>query len=1028
MPAVQNMSINQFAVSLEPQTSGFLASEPRPGLMGGLMGGQQLGGQQRSVLFIDANVAAADQLIAGAQPGTSTYLLDAGRDGIAQMTEVLAGLRDVASVQILSHGRSGGLALGRSWLDVQTLPTYVEQLKSWAQALTQDADILLYGCNVAQGAAGTWFVNRLAEVTGADVAASADLTGSMLLGGNWDLEYRTGGIEGAIGVNDQVLAKYSTVLDVEFLKNLSGASAIYSLASVNSNLYFITNDSTYGTGLWKSNGTSAGTALIKIIDSEASTLAYSYSNADVNGTVYFSFSNQSNVLGLWKSDGTAAGTSQVPGVVDPSNLTNVNGTLYYSTKDKLWKLNGANNSPTVVKTYATANPNPLTSISPSGLVNVNGTLFFTGYDDTNGRALWKSNGTTSGTVLVKKISPREESLTSINGTLYFSADDGVHGEELWKSDGTAAGTVLVKDIYAGAGNSCSYASDFTNVNGTLYFAAYDETHGRELWKSDGTAAGTVLVKDIYNGISGYRGGFGGRPGMPSEPYSAGAAGDRSSYIRDLTNVNGKLYFTAEDEVHGRELWKSDGTAAGTRMVKDIDPTGRDGSPASLTGVNGKLFFTTLANGSQKLWQSDGTAEGTFIIDLNIDLPQYSAFGLNAVNGALLIQADKSFLKVTTDNFPLASRDAQPDLLLRNSGSGEVAIWGLGNTKVMAADYTQLANGTVIRPDGNWKMVYGEFDWNYDGINDLVWFNSATTETAIWYMQLGSQGIANIISDQSSYVYPYAFSNNTPDPSIRPIRPGGNWKLTTVFKDYNSPKFFWEDPDSGNSAIWTLGFNNGRVEVFDDSSSGFITLNDGANSRVQASKTGSGWKMIGVGNFDGDLRTTDMLWFNEKTTETAIWQLGGTTIVGSGLIKSNGINVKPGLGWKPVAIANVDGATTDEIIWQNGTTVAVWQMGANFTLSNRSTVLAQKLETGEVIQAIADLDLNGSLELVARRKTAGPDTTRLYTLNPSTFQITEPTTPRYIAAMGQMVPLVTGDGRWDIVEVADFGGPLGIATV
>src|SRR5205085_187558 len=86
-------------------------------------------------------------------------------------------------------------------------------------------------------------------------------------------------------------------------------------------------------------------------------------------------------------------------------------------------------------------------------------------------------------------------LTNVNGTLYFTANDGPHGYELWKSDGTTAGTVLVKDIYLGLYYS-SNPTNLANVNGTLYFQATDRTHGAELWKSDGTAAGTVLVADI----------------------------------------------------------------------------------------------------------------------------------------------------------------------------------------------------------------------------------------------------------------------------------------------------------------------------------------------------------------------------------------------------------------------------------------------------------------------------------------------------------------------------------------------------
>src|SRR5439155_692817 len=135
--------------------------------------------------------------------------------------------------------------------------------------------------------------------------------------------------------------------------------------------------------------------------------------------------------------------------------------------------------------------------SPDGLTDVNGTLFFVASDPTNGRELWKSDGTAAGTVLVKDIHPGSGDsypywLTDVNGTLFFAAFDPSNGTELWKSDGTAAGTVLVNATRRGC--DLSSPDGLTDVNGTLFFVADDPTNAFELWKSDGTAEGTVLVK------------------------------------------------------------------------------------------------------------------------------------------------------------------------------------------------------------------------------------------------------------------------------------------------------------------------------------------------------------------------------------------------------------------------------------------------------------------------------------------------------------------------------------------------------
>jgi ELWxxDGT repeat protein len=384
------------------------------------------------------------------------------------------------------------------------------------------------------------------------------------------------------------------------VEDVSGAP--FDLTNVNGTLFF-------GAGapsaeeLWKSDGTAAGTVMIAELGPGSSN-AYLSHFTNVNGTLFFS-ARDSITLELWKSDGTVDGTVMVKELDSgntSSELTNVNGTLFFAANGELWKSDGTG-AGTVSLTGAGSDPLYLT--------NVKGTLYFSAYDSTHGSELWKSDGTAAGTTMVKDINPDGDygsypaNLTNVNGELYFSADDFTHGRELWKSDGTAAGTMLVADIARGSSNP----SDLTNVGGELFFSADDGTHGAELWKSDGTITGTTMVKDI-------------NPGTTTTWYYTGTYGTytrnittTASYPSYITNVNGTLYFGANDGTQGEELWKSDGTAGGTTLVQDINP-----------GSSWQTGYSTGPYGGTETWRAY--------------LPNSSnPGGLTNLNGTLLFQAN-----------------------------------------------------------------------------------------------------------------------------------------------------------------------------------------------------------------------------------------------------------------------------------------------------------------------------------------------------------------------------------------------------
>ncbi|HEX7551620.1 MAG TPA: DUF4347 domain-containing protein, partial [Candidatus Methylomirabilis sp.] len=154
-------------------------------------------------MVIDAGVPGYQRLEEGVQAAASAnrqfevVILDPRRDGIQQITDALAGHQGIEALHILSHGTAGAVQLGSTWLNAQDLPSYRSAIAGWNSALAEDADLLLYGCDVAAGEKGAGFIASLAALTGADVAASDDPTGASQLGGDWDLEARVGTIETA---------------------------------------------------------------------------------------------------------------------------------------------------------------------------------------------------------------------------------------------------------------------------------------------------------------------------------------------------------------------------------------------------------------------------------------------------------------------------------------------------------------------------------------------------------------------------------------------------------------------------------------------------------------------------------------------------------------------------------------------------------------------------------------------------------------------------------------------------------------
>lgn len=403
-------------------------------------------------------------------------------------------------------------------------------------------------------------------------------------------------------------------------------------------LFFAANDVVHGSELWATDGTPGGTVLVKDIvpGSDGSTPSRMI---ELNGSLIF-WAQIPAMGGVpWKSDGTAAGTLPVQALTGgpssiPAKAFGLDGDLIFVSGTALYVLDGDFLIFRKLHTFQNA------SINVHGVFGDH--LLLTANDGASGYELWTSDGTKNGTVLLKDINPGSGSsspsdLIEAGGKLFFLANDGVHGKEPWTSDGTEAGTSLLADVTPGASSNLVqireangicylFAHDGTAIrlwttdgtaagtrrlgessasgqstgaapDGALLMAADDRVVGLELWRSDGTEIGTSLVKDINPFIR----------TAQSLPRFMGAV--------SIPGVGRRMFFAADDGVHGGELWVSDGTTRGTRMVKDINP-GPSGSTVSVGNLafGGAMYF--LASDGvhgREIWRSDGTESGTFLV-------------------------------------------------------------------------------------------------------------------------------------------------------------------------------------------------------------------------------------------------------------------------------------------------------------------------------------------------------------------------------------------------------------------------------
>ncbi len=416
--------------------------------------------------------------------------------------------------------------------------------------------------------------------------------------------------------------------------------------------------------LMSSDGTAAGTVEI---------MRYEPYVSHGTGISFYPFSRVSNrilfarqtptTLGLWATDGTPQGTEQLTAV----SSVYYNASYFFTRNNKLYFINesnagvhlietdGTNAGTAIIKTFCTGGADCFVQTAFEAFKIADKGVFFIGTPST-GQEPWITDGTAAGTRCLE-IVPGAASSTSrpyvngvtMNGKLYFGADGGT-GEELFVTDGLTTPTKLL-EINPTVGNNVhnvhAAPNSFFTYNNKTYFMADNYTNGQEMWVTDGTAAGTMMLKDIAPG----RTESGTIPHFyvvnnkvlyqlsstdyqqpnKCDIYSTDSTPAGTSKITNWNYVfdafvprivyNNKLYFIATHTT-GTHLYMTDGTAAGTTLVKTLNTSAQNqdlavANSAKFQLIGTKFYFLCLPTGSTvaQLWESDGTGAGTKAVTL-----------------------------------------------------------------------------------------------------------------------------------------------------------------------------------------------------------------------------------------------------------------------------------------------------------------------------------------------------------------------------------------------------------------------------